>query len=173
MEIIFDLAKQKPWLREECGFVLCNAIHASKNHERKYAQLIIDKLHEHKLSETPEGIAIWLSAKSNVPNLDFPKTVWRHENPLYKKEKSSLAAVLKDSALVSASNDAKRSKVSQKGAWNTKIHFVWDVVIAKLLEVDSAKKKPKGNKNISFKDFWEECVDSESCAKYCIEADIS
>ena len=125
--------------------------------------MVVDKLQDHKLCKTPEGIAIWLTAKSQIPNLSFPTQVWKRENPLDRKEKSSLAKILREGTLVGASHDASEPKASQQGIWSTKVHFVWDVVITKFLEVRPAQKASKEKKTLSFKDFWEECVDSKSC----------
>jgi len=161
--IVCALAVQKWWLREECGFVLFKALQATAKDDSTYAQSIIDKLRDHNLLRTPEGIVIWITAKRELPSLKFPAHVWKHENPLDRKETSSLARILREGAIVDTNDlDAPGSKMTQQSIWSTKVHFAWDSIIAQLSYDQPAgiQKNSKGTKNISFEEFWEECVDS-------------
>ncbi|KAL6714597.1 DNA-directed DNA polymerase [Lecanora helva] len=161
LDTVFELAKQKPWLREECGFVLNNAIKVLPHARLDYIESLFEKLKHNKLLKTPEGVAIWISAKSEFSGVHFPPDVWKHGNPLSKEEKSSLARILREGGLIEEPHDASESKILQKGNWIPKINFAWDVIIAKLLQAGPAKEKPKETGNISFKAFWEECIDTE------------
>ena len=149
-------------LREQCGFVLVQAVEATSHRDSRYPQLIIDKIHAHQLSRTLEGVVIWLTAKSTFTGVKFPKHVWRHENPLHKKELSSLAIIFKEGAIVSTPSTLNGTKAPQQGTWSTNLHYAWDIIIGRLLNVQpsTSSQEPKGDKAIMFRDFWAECVDS-------------
>ena len=162
LDVTYDLAKKKPWLREECGFILSTSVHNLRDKDLKYAQLIIDKLQTNGLSKTSEGIAIWIAAQSEIPSIKFPSGVWHHDDPLDRKELSRLAKILKEAPAAEPAKDASESKVPQKGAWSSNLHFAWDVILAKLLNTEPAGlKERKKSKRISFVDFWDHCVDGK------------
>ncbi len=160
LDMICELAKKKPWLREECGFVLFNAIKVVHDKDSKYAQMIIERLKSKGLAKTPEGIAVWVVAKAECPTLQFPRHVWKHDDPLDRKEKSAVARILNEGTIAETVQDGVEAKATQKGAWSTKFHFAWDVILARLLHV-SLQKEPKASKTMSFAEFWEESVDSK------------
>ena len=165
LEIVFALAQQKPWLREQSGFILFKAVEALKGKQSFYIQEIIDKLHIYGLDRSPEGIAIWIAAKENVFDVQLPSNVWRNNDPLDRKEMSSLAKILKEGAVTHAQKEDSPPSIPQMGFWSTQIHFAWDIIVAKFFT--SAQKTnyqtgSKVTKAMSFEDFWTECVDSES-----------
>ena len=130
----------------------------------KFAQMIIDKLYDYNLSKTPEGIAIWITTRIEDSELTFPSSVWKHDSPLDKEETHSLARILKTGALENAPDrDEMAQKTPQQSVWSTKMHFVWDIIIARLLSGDeeNAQTNSKKISTMSFGDFWEECVDSK------------
>lgn len=160
IDMVCELATKKPWLREECGFVLSHAIKIVHNQDSKYAQMIIDRLKSKGLAKTPEGIAIWVVAKDECPTLRFPRHVWKHDDPLDRKEISAVARILNEGTVAETVQDGAEAKATQKGAWSTKFHFAWDVILAKLLNV-GLQSEPKAAKAMSFAEFWEACVDSK------------
>lgn len=163
LDIIYDLAKQKPWLREECGFVLSSSIQILRQKDSKFSQLLLDKLQLNGLSKTPEGIALWIAVQSKTPALDFPPNVWHRDDPLHRKEISKLAEILREGPIIDPALNGSDLKATQKGSWNTKLNFAWDVILAELLDVRPAKAKKgsKDRKRISFADFWEQCIESK------------
>ena len=90
--------------------------------------------------------------------------MWKHDDPLAKREVSSLAKILREGAVEQLQHDEHELKAPQKGNRSAKIHFVWDVITERLTGAQATgnDKKPKGRKMLSFKEFWEESVDSES-----------
>ena len=164
LEIICALAEEKPWLREECGFVLCSAVKALKSKDSKYSQLIIDKLGDHKLYKTPEGVAIWVTAREECPGIKLPSHVWKYENPLNREEKSSLARILREGAIADTPHHGTESNPSQHGTWSHRIHFAWDAITAKLLSTQTANAQnvSLAVDTLTFGEFWEECVDGRS-----------
>ena len=162
LDVLFELATKKSNLREECGWILYGAAQdlCLKVGGAKLAQLIVDKLLENNLTKTPEGVAIWIKIQSNIPNVILPAGVWHHDDPLDKKEKARIVKILKEASTSDLHQVDSGSKISQKGHWTSKLHFVWDVVISQLL-VPQQIKDAGISKRQSFVGFWEECVDSE------------
>ena len=162
LDIVYDLAKKKPWLREECGFILFNSIHVLKGRELKYAQLIIDKMLAKGLAKTPQGVAIWIRIQAEFPSIDLPPGVWHHDDPLNRKEKSRLAKILMEAPASTSSQNGIELEATAKGAWSTKLQFVWEVILAELLDDQPlGLQNAKSAKRIKFSEFWEECVDSK------------
>ncbi|KAA6413200.1 MAG: DNA polymerase V [Lasallia pustulata] len=164
LDLIFELAKKKPWLREECGWIIYGAI--QNLHEQgldpSYVQAIIDRINSHGLAKTSEGIAIWIAVQSYFPAVDLPAGIWKHEDPLSIKEKSNLAKVLKEASFADKDKGNAEGNIPQKGSWNFKIHFAWPVVLAALLKDQGKSGQVHTNppKRLDLKDFWNEAVDN-------------
>ncbi|KAL9013896.1 MAG: hypothetical protein Q9173_001443 [Seirophora scorigena] len=157
LDVIYEIAKQKPWLREECGWILFGACQTLKkgDHDQSFIQALLDKLCHCGMAETPEGVAIWLNIRAGLPEIQFPDGIWRHGNPLHRKEKSRLAEILKE-ASIGRQSDETTPQIAQKGNWTSRIHFAWIVVLDELAgNVASGKK----SKNVGFEEFWREAID--------------
>lgn len=162
---MFDLANKKPWLREECGWIIYRCIFdlAAQKVDVKFVEATLEHLCSHDLARTPEGVSIWLAAKDAFPNASFPQNIWKHDDPLDAREKSSLAKVMRES-----SADSEPGKevtgAKQSGVWNSKLHFAWDAVLSRIFDVsakkEKSKDKPSKSSRISFVDFWIEVVDN-------------
>lgn len=164
LDTILELAKKKPWLREECGFVLFNAIQSLREQDLHYAQFMVNTLWSSGLTKTPEGVAIWIALRSRHAGIDFPRGVWHHGDPLNRKELSKLAKVLNEISIKEPAQGEVEEKVTNKGTWTTKLHFAWDVILSCLLHATSpiCEKISNSSKQIAVADFWSECVDSKS-----------
>ncbi len=162
LDLVFELARKKSSLREECGWILYGAVQdlRSKGRNVKYAQLIIDKLHESSLAKTPEGVAIWIMVQSEIPNVILPADTWQNNDPLDVKEKARVAKILKEASTGDFNQAGTSSKASQKGSWTSKLHFAWDVVLTQLL-IPEHTGKPRSSTRQNFEGFWSDCVDSE------------
>lgn len=165
VNLLTDLAKRKPWLREECGWVLYQAIHmlGKSNCDPVFAQLIINSISDNGLAMAPEGIAIWIAAMTKTPMVKFPKGLWKRGNPLHRKETARLGMVMKEASTLILNESKTDSKGSQKGHWTSKPHFAWEVIIDRILshQLLDGKTSTTPSKEIELFDFWEECVDSE------------
>lgn len=165
LDMIYHLAKKKPYLREECGWILYEAVKGVGLDalEIEYTQIVVNKLQENGLTMTAEGVAIWIAAQTEDLQINFPAGTWHGDDPLHLKNKTRLAKILKGTSAADVDQDGTNSKASQKGTWSSKLHFAWDVVLAELLNVRTAKQKSQVSpgKSLRFEDFWEECVDSE------------
>ena len=162
LDIVFDLAKKKSWLREECGFILFNSIQMLKGKDVKYAQLIINQMLAKGLSKTPQGVAIWVGIQAEFPSIDLPPGVWHREDPLNQKETSRLSKILLEAPAATLPQNGPESETTTKSAWTTKLQFAWDVILAELLDArpQGPQKNAKPAKRLKFAEFWEECVDS-------------
>ncbi|KAL8956896.1 MAG: hypothetical protein Q9193_005697 [Seirophora villosa] len=157
LDIIYEIAKQKPWLREECGWILFGACQTLKkgDHDHSFIQALLDKLCHSGMAKTPEGIAIWLNIRAGLPEIQLPDGIWRHGNPLHRKEKSQLAEILKE-ASIGRQSDETTSQIAQKGNWTSRIHFAWIVVLDELAGNAAVGKRPK---TVGFEEFWREAID--------------
>ena len=177
LDIVYDLAKKKPWLRDECGFILFKSIRTMKGKDVKYAQLLIDKLFAKGLSKTSQGVVIWIGVQAGFPSIDLPHGVWRHEDPLNRKETSRLAKILMEAPTASSPETTLELETTTKGAWTTKLQFAWDVILAELMGVrpQGLQKNTRLKKRVKFGDFWKECIDSKSSQIQkirCLESQI-
>ncbi|KAL1960089.1 hypothetical protein VTO42DRAFT_261 [Malbranchea cinnamomea] len=148
LNLVFELAKKKPWLREECGFIIFTAVSliSSKKADAKYIEEIISSLCQHNLVKTPEGVAIWLAALDSPLKVKLPSGVWQHESPIDVREKATLSKIMRESSEPqSAAENAQNS-----GVWNPKLHFAWEVILPKLYAQDAS----------TFADIWTEVVDN-------------
>ncbi|KAL8930771.1 MAG: hypothetical protein Q9208_000312 [Pyrenodesmia sp. 3 TL-2023] len=170
LDIIYGLAKTKPWLREECGWILYSACDILKDGDwnPSFIEALVERLCQVGLAKTPEGIAIWLKARIDFPGANLPGNVWRGENPLHKKELSRLAKILKGTPV---GEDAKESngEVTQKGSWSSKLHFVWMVLFTELANPSPATSSVGASKTVTFGQFWKEAVDDQLFAQTASE----
>ena len=161
LDLLLELAKDKPWLREKCGFVLFSAIQSFKGQHVVYAQQIVEKFQSYKLSKTPEGVAIWIAVHDKF-DLKFPPNIWHRDSPLNRKEILKLAMVLNEADITDPAQYEKDSEDPKKGSWNTELHFAWGVVLSKLLNTKSIRrhKSSKPSKSLGLPEFWSECIES-------------
>jgi len=128
-----------------------------KDIDPQYANLLLSKLHEHKLTKTPEGVAVWLTVSKLLPGASLPKGVWVHNDPLSSKERTTVAKVLRENH---SEDEAGSSRAT--GAAQTTPSFAWQIVLAHLYERRKPSKKDE-DKASDLEKFWIEAVDSESC----------
>lgn len=161
LDIIYDLAKEKSWLREQCGFVLYQSLETSST--LGYIHAVIDKLRSAGLAKTPEGVAIWISVQKKFPSVTVPKDVWHRDSPLDRREKSHLALILKEASIseLDGANSNAKSNQKQRGFWSAKVHFAWLVVITELLIHSESTDAMKSLKCMEFGEFWNRCVEGK------------
>ncbi|KAJ5653717.1 hypothetical protein N7490_000720 [Penicillium lividum] len=154
--LIFDLAQTKPWIREECGWILYRCVYdlVARDMDAKFVEAVLEGLCTHELARSPEGVAVWLAAKDMFPKVNYPSKIWKHDDPLDTKERTSLSKIMKESSAEEAQGE---NKAKSSGVWNSKLHFAWDAVISRT--GDSTQSKSKSSR-LSFSDFWIEVVDN-------------
>ncbi|PIG85122.1 DNA polymerase V [Aspergillus arachidicola] len=161
LDLVFDLAKKKPWIREECGWIVYRCVYelSAQKAETKFVESALERLCTNELARTPEGVAIWLAAKDLFPKVKLPSKVWKHDDPLDVKERNQLAKVMKESSVSEAEGENKGGNPKSSGVWNSKLHFAWDAVLSRLSETSAKESKSKTSR-LSFSDFWTEVVDN-------------
>ncbi|QDS71801.1 hypothetical protein FKW77_009483 [Venturia effusa] len=150
LDFITALARDTPWLREECCSMLCEFIKTQDPTATKYIHDILPKIVSHDLARTPGGVAIWLCLKSRFPTSPLPEDVWKKNDPLCTKERPNLAKVMCES--VSHESDDNKAKKAKSGTWQARPSFAWNIVLQEALKRESKPAK--------FKQFWIEVVDN-------------
>jgi hypothetical protein len=162
LDHIFELARDIPWLREECGLVLVEAINSLNRQStlRNCAQQVIERLVSFSLANTPEGVAIWLTVRAQFEDV-LRSDVWNSQDPLSKKERTRLAKILKED--FRNSSESGESESIKSAAANPNPTFAWDLVLSEMLRRDEAKSGPKETSKPEFAQFWLDTVDSKFC----------
>jgi DNA polymerase phi len=161
-------ARTNPWLREECGSMLCDYITAStqsKISQEHIIKKIIEKYSGDGLLETAEGVAIWITAQKAYPDLKLPKDVWHKRDPLHSTERTRLARILCDSKGTNAPlQNPDQKKIKTSGTWKPQPNFAWRVVLQQAFAKMSSPAK--------LRQFCIEVIDSRSCIQLlCLPAD--
>lgn len=157
---IYELARDIPWLREECGLVIVEAIDSLNGQSklRDFAQQVIERLVSFNLANTPEGVAIWLTVKAQFEDV-LPSDVWSSQDPLAKNERKRLAKVLKED--FRGSSQGGEGEGIKSAAANPNPTFAWDLVLSEILRRDETNNERK--EKPEFPQFWLDTVDSKSC----------
>lgn len=154
LDLICHIAKKKPWLRQECGWVLRHFFESRHFQpdqvHLQFAEDIISTLSTNKLIRTPEGVVIWLAAKGRFPKEKLVKHVWKHGHPLAHKDVEALAQIMRD-----AKPNATNEEDGPQGAaiWSSRQHFAWRYIISYLLQSNTETEL------ISFGEFWQIVID--------------
>lgn len=179
---LLDLATIKSWLRETTIFTLCAFLKQCVL-TKELALFILQKFNDADLNLTSEGVAIYLAIPLDLrlkvcPKVSNLKSTWKNYDPLSRGNLPTLAKALNDVGDVSDPEEpegkSKGQNKKQKGSWSPRVHFIWDLLIAQMLEDSSdadevPAKKRKTNKSkaknvnvessISLKEFWKVVVD--------------
>ncbi|OBT85679.1 hypothetical protein VE02_05935 [Pseudogymnoascus sp. 03VT05] len=150
-EVVFDsliyLCGKKPWLREEVGWVVVEAL---AQMSQSQAETTLKRLFEAGLAASPEGVGIWIAARRQFPDMKFPPKPWGSSgNPL--EHLKSLGKALKESSSPEGEGQAK-----QTGNWNPQLHFVWGMIVDQYVAGARA-----GDEDVAdeFEKFWKVAVD--------------
>lgn len=161
LDHIYGMARDVPWLREECGMVLVEAAKSLRGRAQyqECASEMISRLSAVKLLSTPEGVAIWLTIREHYEGV-LPEGVWHSKDPLSKKERTRLAKILKENfqgVQEDGSNDAVKS-----GTTSPNPTFAWHLVLSEILRRDELSGRDKKDSQKSeFPQLWIDIVDSK------------
>ena len=151
---ISTIARSVPWLREECGSMLCDFINTSSDISLvELVKEIVTKFSTEGLVDTPESVAIWLTVQQKFPEVSLPDGVWKNRDPLHNKNRSKLARALYDFEETKTSDVDKTSAI-KKGTWKPQVNFAWNIVLQEAFRKESSLNK--------LRQFWIEIVDSTS-----------
>ena len=152
---LLGLAKKKPWIREECGWVIVETLAQMGQSQAEYT---LEQLCDAGLAASPEGVGIWLTARNRFPDMKLPSKPWGQSgNPL--DHLKTLGKALKES---SSGNDSakERPQAAQTGSWNSKLHFVWNILLAQYAQDAAADGSTS-----DFENFWKVAVDGNYVLK--------
>jgi DNA polymerase phi len=130
LEKTCEQARTNPWLREECGSMLCEYVASSSKSQSTQDQFIlkiVEKYSANGLLQTPEGVALWLTIQNAYPEVKLPKDVWHKRDPLHSKERSRLARILCDSG--GDNGPGAEQKKIKGGTWKPQPNFSWHTVL--------------------------------------------
>ncbi|KAF2031109.1 hypothetical protein EK21DRAFT_64168 [Setomelanomma holmii] len=160
LDHIYGMARDVPWLREECGMVLVEAAKSLQGQAKHQAcaKAMIGRLGDVKLVSTPEGVAIWLTVKADYEDV-LPEGVWHGKDPLSRKDRSRLAKILKENYQGRSENgDSENIKTAAASPNPT---FAWNLVIGEILQRDAHDKSArKDATKADFHGFWLDVVDN-------------
>lgn len=159
LDHVCGMARDIPWLREECGMVLVEAVRSLEaNAEyQKCAEEVLARLIASKLISTPEGVAVWLTVQASYEKA-LPEGVWHEKDPLSKKERSRLAKILKENFQNGPEGGAGESTKSASA--NPNPSFTWDLVLSEILKRDE-QNRSEAKEKLEFTQFWIDVVDSK------------
>ncbi|KAI9736821.1 MAG: DNA-directed DNA polymerase [Claussenomyces sp. TS43310] len=150
LDMLLQLAQKKSWVREECGYVIVEAL---TQMTQSCAEHTLSKIQEVGLAVTSEGVGIWLTAKRLFPDMAFPTKPWgMNGNPL--EHLKMLAKALKESSEPTGHKNGEQAKPT--GNWNPQLHFVWNLVLDQYIEDAKAAGDDAG---LKFMNFWKVAVD--------------
>lgn len=165
LDLLCAVALKKPWLRQECGWTLCQFCASASVDDtllQPFVEDIISVLNANKLIRTPDGVAIWLTAQKTLPHANLLKHVWKYSHPLAAKDINNLAEVMKNAR--TQEDDAEHGAQGST-SWSASLHFAWGVVSGFFYEQEilgAAKGAHKGKHShelVQFSEFWRVVVD--------------
>lgn len=161
LDRICGMARDIPWLREECGLVLVEAVKSLKAQPQleQCAEETVKRLNPFKLVSTPQGVAVWLTVQTSYENV-LPEGVWHQKDPLSKKERSRLAKLMKEDFHVDSEN--AKDETIKSAAANPNPTFAWNLVFGEILRRDESKSKSEHGEPVKaeFPQLWVDIVDS-------------
>ncbi|KAJ8123846.1 hypothetical protein ONZ43_g297 [Nemania bipapillata] len=150
LDLLLEMAHKKVWVRSHCGWVIVECL---PQMGQEGAEAALQKFSEIGLAKTAEGVGIWLRARSCYPSAKFPSKPWA--DPLSSGALPEVARVLRENVANDNGEDAAAAKLKQS-SWTAQLHFVWDLILATLLESNTTD--PKHVKD-QVKLFWTTVID--------------
>ncbi|KAJ4303541.1 ubiquitin C-terminal hydrolase Ubp14 [Kalmusia sp. IMI 367209] len=161
LDLIYAMARDIPWLREECALILVQTIETLTTEAKlePFVRALSERLVSYKLANTPEGIAIWLALQTKH-EAALPANVWHDNDPLSTKNRPKLSKVLKGD--IQNAPDSGTSDAIKSAAANANPQFAWTVILSKVLQIDNEAKVPQADANKSqFGQLWLNIVDAQ------------
>ncbi|KAI8946401.1 DNA polymerase phi-domain-containing protein [Xylaria longipes] len=150
LDSLLEMAQKKVWIRSHCGWVIVECL---PQMGQEGAEAALQKFSGIGLGKTAEGVGIWLRARSCYPSIKVPSKPW--VDPLSPAALPEVARVLKENVANDTGEDAAVPKLKQSN-WTAQLHFVWDLILATLLESNTTDKK---NIKEQAKLFWTTVID--------------
>ncbi len=189
LEECLNLAQTKVWLVELCISHICNLLSQVIEINKKDSititegviKITFEAIEKHNFSETPDGIAVFLTVPSKFRSLAVPfwsHNHWKNGNPMSSGNSVLLSKVLKN-ANIRNDSEENATKKKKETMPRVKLHSVWKLLAKELTlentttdeETKISKKRKKNNNksdpistsnehsNISLIEFWRVVVD--------------
>jgi DNA polymerase phi len=170
---------KKSWLRESAGWTILLGVSALAQTDVSWRDdartLLIHQVFVEDKIWTPEKVAILLRCQDEWKGTaweDAIKGSWKHSNVLHSSNFGTLAKILKVrfAPLIAyfyikqaeqESDDVDDGEESNKlstGSWKPQLHFVWDILLERLLPASGSSSEKK---NGSIQDFFRIVVDGK------------
>lgn len=166
VDVAFNSFKRLPWLREDCGHLLVEAVRLIAQSDfkaRDKTEELVKPLTEWDMARTPEGLALWLEITANFKDVKMPKKIWHHRDPLSKKEISAVANIMCRHKGSMPQPGSSADQQSSTGARQDTLHFAWDIVVENIIKKDlSITKQETLRGGTLFAQFWNIAVERES-----------
>ncbi|TGJ86702.1 hypothetical protein E0Z10_g2044 [Xylaria hypoxylon] len=156
LDLLLEMAHRKVWIRSHCGWVIVECL---PQMGQEGAEAALQGFSDIGLGKTAEGVGIWLRARSCYPNIKLPPKPW--VDPLSPASLPEVARVLKENVANDTGEDAAVAKLKQSN-WTAQLHFVWDLILATLLESNTKDKK---HTKEQVKLFWTTVIDDALFSK--------
>ncbi len=159
LDMVFELASKKSWLREECGWIIHRLVKDChlRPSTKELAETVIERLCAHKMALTPEGVAIWMTVQDLHVDVTLPKRPWQHQDPLHSSNLDQLAGVMRDAPMgENAATEESQSSPPSRGVWNARPNIAWMMVLDKYYQGERQRRPVK------FSRFWTRAVDGRS-----------
>lgn len=167
INLVLDLYTKKQWLREECGWVLYQALLGFKDKPSLYNNVasLFEQLAKRNYLKTLESIVLWVECRSGgFDGLRLPTSVFHNDSPLHHKERRTLMTALQGTT--TTTDDAETQVNQNRGAtWSNKIHFAWIIIFDASQKVKTNGSLLSVNELVSdvrFTKLWHNFVDGES-----------
>lgn len=164
LDLISNLAKSLPWLREECGMVLCDSVGdlSKLPFGSFFVEACADNLKRSNLIKSPEGIALWLTIQAKFPNFEkFPHNIWAYDDPLHPQNIIELSKAMREQY---EPKDGDGQENLKAGFWQQSVHFSWVL----LLQTSITSSSEEINQYKQFDDVWKSLVDGMSSLQVTI-----
>ena len=161
VNLILDLYGKKQWLREECGWVLYQAILGFKDQPTLYGIVtsIFQQLVRRNHQKSLESIALWIVCQGGgFDGLKLPPSIFHKDSPLDTEENRTLMTALQGTT--TTTDDVEAQSNQNGGAtWSNKIHSAWIIIF------DASRKvQVYGDKSAAgsrFTELWNDFVDGK------------
>lgn len=154
LDILCKLMALKPWLRAESTVVICSTIpellklrFANTEDLDLITSRIFEKLMEHKLLRTIDGIGIWLAFRQSVSTVKLPDKIWTSGSPLHRTELQTLKK-----SLLGKRQSNEEEDLTGMSVWSPKLHPAWRSILHQFSYKESHQ--------VPFVDFWREVIDN-------------
>ncbi|EIW84995.1 hypothetical protein CONPUDRAFT_47531 [Coniophora puteana RWD-64-598 SS2] len=149
VDLLVALGKKKSWLRESAWWTLGLTVDVLRASSLSWKEDALDHIIQAVFEEqdwTPDKVAVTLKLQSARPQYSWNKRLapkFKDPDLLSTSNLVALGRVLKTTCIQEAGDDSSE-KATSAGAWKPQLHFVWNVILDRLLP-PSDDQEPQGS----------------------------